>query len=42
VCVVAEGLSDTHLLQLWHRRVRGVPAGVTVVVAFVVAFARDQ
>jgi len=30
------------LLRLWHRRATGVPAGATTVVAFVVAFARDQ
>jgi hypothetical protein len=43
VCVVAEGPSDTHtLLLLWHRRGTGVPVCATAVVAFVVAFARDQ
>jgi hypothetical protein len=41
VCVVAEGRQHT-LLLLWHRRGTGVPVCATAVVAFAVAFARDQ
>ena len=42
VCVVAEGPSDTHPALAVAPAGTGVPVCATAVVAFVVAFARDQ